>query len=190
MNNRVLVFPGKHPWELRLRFQFNEELKNELKRYPGVQWRKAEWGGFDWHCPVEGLDHVAGVVARAGFALDLSAVPGVQRSAPEPGLLNPRLWPFQREHVTKALGALPHEGAFILNNEMGLGKSPEAIEVLRLSQPLSHTRRSLVLAPAMVREDWRRKFDEWWPGHPEVAVVTDGKRAAAVPDSAGVVIAS
>lgn len=188
--SKVLVFPGKYPWELRLRFPFNEELKNELKRYPGIQWRKAEWGGFDWHCPREGLDHVAGIVARAGLPLDLSAVPGLQQSAPDGGLLNPRLWPFQREHVLKALGALPNEGAFILNNEMGLGKSPEAIEVLRLSQRDAPSRRSLVLAPAMVREDWRRKIDEWWPGHPEVEVVTNGKQAAAVPDSAGIVVSS
>lgn len=102
-------------------------------------------------------------------------MPGVDGPAPASPVLNPRLWPFQQRHVTKALAALPKEGAFVFNNEMGLGKSPEALETLRC---LGGVGRILILCPAMVREDWARKLDEWWPGHPEVEVVKDGKQAA------------
>lgn len=170
-----------------MRFPYNEALKNELKAYPGVQWRKAEWGGNDWHLPREAVPHCAAAAKRFGYEWDDSSVPLPGVAGPTP-VLNPRLWPFQQDHVRKALRALPQEGAFILNNEMGLGKSPEALEILRNLLPMQPGA-VLIVSPAMVRETWRRALDEWWPGHPEVEVVRDGKQAAVV-GGGGIVLTS
>lgn len=63
---------------------------------------------------------------------------------------------------------LSHGFRGILNYDTGLGKTPTTIAALKGLPPGN----VLVAGPAMVRQNWKDKLDEWWPEHPEVGMVT------------------
>lgn len=84
-----------------------------------------------------------------------------------PGL---RLYPFQRDGVA---WLLTRERA-LLGDEMGLGKSVQAICALRLLIAKGDVQRALVLCPKSLCFDWFDKFRQWAPDVPRILVM--GKR--------------
>lgn len=78
----------------------------------------------------------------------------------------PALYPFQEDAVRRMVAA----GRWLLNFEMGLGKTPSAVETMRRL----HVEKALVVCPALVRTHWLAEFDRWWPGHPEAVSIDAG----------------
>lgn len=69
------------------------------------------------------------------------------------------LYPFQREGVQ----FLAQHRAALLGDEMGLGKSIQAITALRILVRAGQVRRTLLLCPKSVVSDWRHKLWDWAP---------------------------
>lgn len=172
------MFMGEYPWQRRLRFSFDGPLKDELKQFPGVSWRDTKWGK-EWICPVEAVPFVSRITSKYNYVLESY---GVAPSTPAPfGTLSTattalqcseKLWPFQASAVQKILAS--PEPSFILNFEMGLGKTPTVIEVLRLKG----IRDVLIVCPAMVRKNWIRELHQWWP---QTASQSGGMKTATAP---------
>jgi len=78
------------------------------------------------------------------------------------------LHPHQVQGVADILQA-PRK-RFILNWEMGCGKTPPTIAALaRLPG------KTLIVAPAIARQTWMYELQRWWPGSPEVGLIQYGK---------------
>lgn len=72
-----------------------------------------------------------------------------------------RLRPFQRDAVAKALAVIERYGGVLLADEVGLGKTYEAGEVIRRTL-IAERGPVLVLCPAHLKHAvWRRRLDEW-----------------------------
>jgi superfamily II DNA or RNA helicase len=85
-----------------------------------------------------------------------------------------KLYPFQQDAVNHILVA--HKNRRILSFEMGLGKTPTAIvAAANLRDSWGETPRILVVTPAIVRSHWLSQFNDWWPDHPEVGLITMGR---------------
>lgn len=69
------------------------------------------------------------------------------------------LYPFQREGVR----FLAENEVALLSDEMGLGKSIQAIVALRLLSRQRGTLSGLILSPKSVLTDWEKKLWEWAP---------------------------
>jgi SWI/SNF-related matrix-associated actin-dependent regulator 1 of chromatin subfamily A len=160
-----------------LRFKYHPGLKDAVKAIPGVSpmIKDKKWKG--WRCQEDVFPIAADYARRCGFEVNL---PPVERRYKSGGELNSKLHSFQQEAVRFLLGS--RRG--MLNFEMGLGKTPSAIEACRLAE----AKRVLVVCPAMVRLNWEDEFGKWWPDHPEIEVVESGKQAKAA--SAPIIITS
>jgi superfamily II DNA or RNA helicase len=160
----------EEPWFVQLSFPYHEALKDALKQYPGIhRWlpsRKV------WLAPIESLDFVTETGAKHGF---------VTRGSVEESNITVDFGPenalheYQRRAVTAALMAPGRRWLF--NEEMGLGKTPMAIEAAQAIYPYS----VLIVCPAMVRSTWVRELDKWWPKHPEVGLITAGRGRKTMP---------
>lgn len=167
----LYAFPSDKIWQYRLRYSYDEALKDALKAYPGINWIVVD-GRKEWVCPREALPWVETTARELNHKLKV--YPHEKEVPRVTGDCHPGFWNFQRA-ASKALDDCPDNG-YILNFEMGLGKTPVLIDALRRRQ----IERSLIVAPAMVRKTWIRELDKWWPDHPPVTEVTDGEEAAAV----------
>jgi superfamily II DNA or RNA helicase len=145
------------------------ELGAYLSGVPGVRKERSTW--------IMGVD-MLGVVDSwcdaNGKGLAIPTFP------PLPTPTNPKLYPFQ----VAAVNACVAKSRRFIVFEMGLGKTPTAIEALRLSSAGN----ILIVCPSIVKEVWRDHLDEWWPEHPEVATVETGVEAATA--SAPIIICS
>lgn len=79
-----------------------------------------------------------------------------------------KLYPFQETMVQDILQAPGKR--WILNAEMGVGKTPATITAMMIED----VQTALIVCPAMVRENWLRELDTWWPAHPTAKTVTVG----------------
>ncbi len=107
----------------------------------------AEWGG-DLSDP--GL-----------FSFDFQRRP--QGPPPDPHTVfsppNAKLYPFQEE----GLQFLLRNRRALLGDEMGLGKSIQAIAALRLLMNRGEVKKALILCPRTLVADWSAKFRQWAP---------------------------
>lgn len=93
-----------------------------------------------------------------------------------------QLHPYQVDNVMRAL-AEPLPRRWIFANEMGLGKTAEAINATKVMWAQEFARQSithyypqvLIVCPAIVRQNWLRELDLWWPDHPPAAAITVGR---------------
>jgi SWI/SNF-related matrix-associated actin-dependent regulator 1 of chromatin subfamily A len=156
----------------RLHFPNYENLRLALKAFPGARYAP-ELGRGTWLFPRE-LKEKAAELARAW---DLP-VRDLDYEAPETGselfqeicqILLRKLYPFQSEAASLAA----RENAWMLNFDMGLGKTATAIAAARLRGCLS----GIVVCPAMARLNWLDELDKWWPQHPAAALLETGAKA-------------
>lgn len=82
---------------------------------------------------------------------------------------NSILHPYQREAVARAIRAR----RWLFNFEMGLGKTPSAIETMRLCG----VETAIIVCPAIVRNVWETELNKWWPSHPMVEILETGSQA-------------
>ena len=137
---------------LKVKFPYHEKLKEAIKRIPG-----SRWTGDVWQMPADCIGVCAQLAQQFAFGLNNRVVS--RRLANGRGVESTRLHTYQRESVHRALT----EARLVINHEMGLGKTPIAVEVMRVS----NCQRALVICPAVVRTNWLRELAKWWPEHPE-----------------------
>jgi hypothetical protein len=147
-----------------------------------------------WHSAIPGHKLVGGVhqipaemIPRAvqladncGFASEnghqrdiVSISPTIKRS------YGKRPYEPQKWAATKIL----EEGRYMINFEMGLGKTLVAILAMKGIKAKS----VLIVCPAMVRLVWEDEFGKWWKKHPDVFVFDEGKKKL---DNSPIVITS
>lgn len=144
-----------------------ERLKAEA---PGCHYAPGVAHGA-WAAPRELLREVSAICRGHGLWVADKTSPHRERRTRVTNL-DERLYSFQQEGVQKIL----NEKSFALIYEMGMGKTPPAIQAMATVQPT----RALIVAPAMVRLQWLDELRMWWPNHPEAYLVDSGKKAKAV----------
>jgi len=145
------------------RFPFKQSIIDAIKVYPGVRWNKAQAA---WLVPVDVGSKVAGIALA--HQMKVSTKSG-KAPVKFPYKLNDELYSFQLGAVEKAIGL---GGKLLISFETGLGKTPTAIEILRHKKPVH----SLVICPALVRDNWAEEVDRWWLGddYPKPVVIEKG----------------
>lgn len=140
---------------LRVSFPYHEKLKDAIKRIPGTSW---DGNGKVWKCPSDTRCILQHLATQFGYTANVCLG---TRPGPSNGTLGVvgALHPYQQDSCRAALDSR----RLIINHEMGLGKTPIAIEVMRVA----NIKRALVICPAVVRTNWLREFAKWWPEHPE-----------------------
>jgi SNF2 family DNA or RNA helicase len=96
-------------------------------------------------------------------------------------IMNPKLHPYQKEDVRRIITYK----SYLLSYDMGVGKTPATIEVIRQLGPNLQT---VIVCPAMVRNHWEEKLGEWWPKHGKVVQFTYGKQK--IPEDTEIIITS
>lgn len=151
-----------------LRFGYNPSKIERIKKIPGVKprYKPATKPGakavFDcWLAPHDAMRFVAAILEED--------MPNYVRPTPPPVVEVKGALPFQEAGVANLL----HKRDFMLVYEPGLGKTPTTIWALKechkkLTLPV------LIVAPANVREHWRREITKWWSDHPPVTVIEKG----------------
>lgn len=169
LENIIIVRECAHPGRVLLDFAADPDLVAAVRRYPGAEYDRTENGYlFPEEC--------------------LQFLPYAQRDVRGPraflnAAFDSRLYPFQVEAAQFALTKY----SALLSKEMGLGKTGDAIAVMKAAQ----TQIALIVCPAMVRTTWEDELKFWWPEHPVVTACETGeiaKTAAAAPS--GLVIVS
>lgn len=146
----------------KLRFDYDARLKDAIKLFPGVGWKKPHW-----IVAAELVPMIEAVAKELGYkvANNLPPVAGMSQI----GVINENLRAYQRTAVARAVGSRH----FVFGEEQGLGKTPEAIESARLLG----ARRVVVVCPAIARRTWEDELQMWWPEHPPVHRISTEKEA-------------
>lgn len=156
-----------HPYFMRTRFRYDATLKDFVKGFPGCQWVEPFW-----LVPRELLGAVTKEFKDHGWEIKDTCS---AQAVPLLGTINEIAHPYQLSAVVSAgLACWNGDGGFLFNDPMGMGKTFECVETLRLLGK----ERVLVVAPAIVRKTWVKELDKWWPDHPPVHIVTTRKQAA------------
>lgn len=83
--------------------------------------------------------------------------------------LDPRLFPFEKEGV---IFIESRKGRALNGDEMGLGKSCQAISWLRLHPPF---RPAIIVCPATIKIQWKQELEKWGLGKEKIHIIL-GKR--------------
>lgn len=165
----LVAKPTDKPYLAHVTFSWRPEIASYLNPIPGVT-----RVGKEYIVPIELLPKLARLAGAAG--LEFRSFLQVESPPLGESRLHPKLYPHQIEHVRQALAA-PRSSdfgtAWLLNDEMGVGKTPSAIEIMRQR----NVRSALIVCPALVRLDWLDRLNEWWTDHPKAAVVSIGSAA-------------
>ena len=158
--NIIVTTDINRPWFARL-----SHTTGELATLLATQCVGAQKDGHGrWLVPHE----LVSTFVPSGFE-DVRAL----RALPIVAGMNALLHSYQQEGVARGVS----ERALLCNFEMGLGKTPTAIEISRLTMN-EKSGPMLVVCPALVRRNWCNEFDKWWPGHPGIHCAESSKQAA------------
>lgn len=175
---RVRQIPGK-PHLRALYFGIHKELQDHIRQVPGVNWKPKE---RYWQAPVEMMEQVAELGRRFGRPV-VGFEPARFRADPSASFhVDEQLYPYHHEGIMMALA----QRHFLLNYEMGIGKTPGAIEVMKLGGVTS----AVVVCPALVRYHWEAEIDKWWPNHPPVYVVESTAKLKKDQPEGGIIVVS
>lgn len=157
--------PGGRPWECdAVPHAYEEAGRVQFKAMPGVVWvhdtRSPNGRGF-YRGAREAIEIVAHTLESAGVCK--------VRRAPEPELpsathYNFIAWPaalrdYQRAGAAWCRGMLLLQGAALLADDMGVGKSATAVAALdAIATEGSST---IVVCPAVVRSHWHKQIAKW-----------------------------
>jgi superfamily II DNA or RNA helicase len=113
--------------------------------------------------PIECVPLIAKFGAQEGYLVDDNITPQFY-SGPRPQ--EKRAHNFQIEGARKIL----ENKRFMLNFEMGLGKTFTTILAMKTAQAKS----ALIICPAIVRTQWVDEIKKWWPDAPKASVLSKG----------------
>lgn len=133
-----------------------------------------------WRIPCDRADYIRREAVALGFEVRWGAFPDNKPiSIAQPP--NAKLYEYQKSAVLKAL----NDRRLMLNFKPGLGKTPTAIETLKLAK----ASRILIVCPAIVRDTWAQELATWWSkaAH-EAHIIETGKEA--IETQAPIVISS
>lgn len=130
---------------------------------PGVVTR----GGVIY-VPIDGL----GQATKYAKNNKLEVLCNVSEPPVTPTLKHKTAYPYQIEGAQRLLA----NGRYMLNFEMGLGKTLSTIVALKKAK----AQETLIVCPAMVRLSWADELGKWWKKHPEAGLVTMNK---SIPDT-------
>lgn len=153
---------------IEIRFPYDRELVEAVKRVPGRNWHSEE---KMWSCPPS-KDAIK-FMEWHGFLLGLRLKEWISDKTPVPVPtelnipgLRCTLRPYQVEGVRRIEG---FKGRAILADSMGLGKTAQAIAWLQLHK---QERPAVILCPAVGKEMWARKCEEWMDGKEKIVVLS------------------
>lgn len=94
-----------------------------------------------------------------------------------PAVVDARLFDYQVEGVQLLEGIMRETGGALLTDEMGLGKSAQAIALAHKMGAM----RVLVVCPASVRETWKEQLQRWaWK---DAFIIDEGKKLDSIPST-------
>lgn len=150
----IKLTPAPMPGWMRIKSRLTKQQVRDLNALPGCK------------------------VSQAGGTIPanvLPLLPGYGLSAPDEldyrdaDIWDDRLFPYQGEDVTE----IYYTRRFMLNHEMGVGKTPPTCVALREINELP----ILIVCPTIARRVWEDHLGEWWQDHPDIAVIAEGKKA-------------
>lgn len=148
------------------RFPYNADLIDEIRAMPGLAWNKAH------RCYRFPADYLAPFTKLLAIffkvTIEEDKAPRIPANPKIGGSLF--LHPYQQAGVEEII----NKRTFLLNYEMGLGKTPTALIAAKEAKafPL------LIICPALVRLNWMDEINKWWPDHPEIGMANTGSQAA------------
>ncbi len=175
--SKVYILPDpSRSWMVTVRFPFDAKIVAWMKQIPGAKW---EPKAAIWYFPVEMVPALIVACKEAGLSVFHQKPLGTPSETPLPGSVGSLLHPYQAEAVRRAINA----SAWLFNDEMGLGKSAEAIAAMRALG----VDEAVIVCPAQARLAWFNpkhldpldpisgQLTRWWPNHPQVALWQPGK---------------
>lgn len=152
---KILRFlPTATRYLLECKYLYDKEMNGFIKQFPGTRWDNNE---KCFMVPKELESLIAARGTEKGYKV-------IEHEPIEHNLfgkkINTKLYPYQQKDVAIALKNRRH----IPSYEMGCGKTPVAIEALRLDDP----NKILIVCPAMVRSHWISEIAVWWSSDIEI----------------------
>jgi SWI/SNF-related matrix-associated actin-dependent regulator 1 of chromatin subfamily A len=155
---RLSVAPLPHPWLLRCTpSAYEEAVKVQMGGIPGIKWQPAanDVAG----CYVGAAEALAPVIAtlRAAKVVSGGEMPiGLTRRM---HVTDDKLRAYQREGAAWCAWMLRETSGALLADEMGIGKTAQAISAIAALGVDSAT----VVCPAIVAPHWRGQILKWMP---------------------------
>ena len=163
------IRPSGKPYMVKVSTPYRPDINVAFKFTPGAAWSPME---KVWLFPVEMKNRLKEIAVEFDFKYaDYSPRPGDYGCDFE---LAQKLNPAVKDYQYKTVFNVFHnhgDSKWMVNYEMGLGKSLTAIEALRYKQ----TCPILIVCPANVRLNWIDELKKWWPDHPEAKIYESSK---------------
>lgn len=141
---------------------YSEAIVQQFRSMPGCVFdRKIK----KWVGPDEAMREVLAVLDRAKLAI-IDDVPPAVKSLCAPPMNLDGLYAYQCNGIERLCSDLLTRGSGLLADDMGLGKSVQAIRTAQALSTYSHVygddfRKILILCPAMVVPTWIEQFKRW-----------------------------
>lgn len=131
---------------------YDKALVAQIKARPGARWDPAE---RVWRVPVDAVPSILRVAADARLAKVVRK--DTPPSMPPAPLTDSRLRPYQADGAAWAASMLSSEGAALIADDMGLGKSVQALLAMREAGADA----PVIVCPAGVRAHWQGQARKW-----------------------------
>jgi SWI/SNF-related matrix-associated actin-dependent regulator 1 of chromatin subfamily A len=160
---------GGTAWELdAVPHAYDEAGRAQFKAMPGVRWvvdRSSPNGRGFYRGPREAIEITAATLEAAAVikvrneaGSSLPPVSGLISTRDYPGAVPAGLRSYQIDGVAWLRSMLRHTGGALLADDMGIGKSAQAIVAL---DSLAGEAVCVVVCPASVRTSWERQIKRW-----------------------------
>ena len=140
----------------------NESVNRQLRAWPGTLCRYSR-GHYQWVVPSEFAVDLTKLCTVAGLQVDN------RLRVDDSSLIGPEPYSWIPNAAKRAV----HEGSYMFNFEMGLGKTHSAILALQEAG----CQRILVICPAIARDVWKGELAKWWPACTGVGYLTPGLKS-------------
>lgn len=141
-----------------LRCSYDKAAIAQFKSMPGCMWDKDR---RVWTAPAEAASMIAATLVKARIA----KLRGPLVEIPEPSPIeiadDSNLYDYQREGVDFVVDRCTRFGAALLADDMGLGKSLQALCAIQHMNPRGNLGRVLVVCPAVVLDHWVEETKRW-----------------------------
>lgn len=175
VEKKIVLSPTEIPYMLKASYPFSPVLNAAFKVFPGVR--------FDgikkrWLVPKE----LAREITKIGEGYKLKVDVRPEKRMGLPFRPNGKLFDYQLKAESRSL----YDWAHLLNFEMGLGKTPTAIDTIKNSKA-TH---SLIVTPSIVKGTWEDELATWWKSRPDVLTIHKGSDWEKYKEQYGIVITS